>query len=698
MQGIEIPIGAPLGQLDKDLRGAKSKLNNFTKSADSSVGKFASGANAALKTVALSIGGALSVGAFVSFGKEVLAVTAEFEKFGAVLGNTLGSNALAKLKLKEIQDFAAKTPFGVSELTAAFVKLANQGFKPTGDEMRKLGDLASSTGKSFDQLAEAILDAQTGEFERLKEFGVRAQDAGDKVIFTFKGVQTTVDKSSEAIRNYVTSLGNAEGVSGSMAVISQTLTGQISNLGDSWDQMLISVGSNTSGIFSGAIKIISEAINEITEFNKELEIASKFKISGSLVETIAKITGKGLGAGGGLGALFTSQDLNVNAIQAVDKGVNDIVQNTVQGAKSVNDFSTAIAKLKTEGDKLLKGGANQSVKNAFKTVYEDGIKALRDGRKAFEIEANKVITTTETEEEKKRKAAALKLQKEANENAIKLEIDFQKRLADIRVQGGKFAADLITGNIQRESEKAKVNIDFIDPDALDLAVSQSENAAKAIVDKFAAIKAPLLTPFQNLNLYIKDNILPQLSTSFKTFFDDLLMNGKLSFDTLGQAIKNTFLSVLASEATKGVMNLLVGGGKGENGKAGGLISGVAALVGGKGKGGGLLKSIGGLFGAGAGVAGAAGGAGGAGALAAGTAATGGALIPILAGVAAVAGIASLFKKKASAPIPQASSTISTSAAGSSQDFGGGRVVFEISGTNLIGVLNRAGAKLQRFGP
>ena len=88
----------------------------------------------------------------------------------------------------------------------------------------------------------------------------------------------------------------------------------------------------------------------------------------------------------------------------------------------------------------------------------------------------------------------------------------------------------------------------------------------------------------------------------------------------------------------------------------------------------------------------------AGALVTKTAATGGALLPILAGVAAVAGIASLFKKKQQAPIPQASSTISTSAAGSAQDFGGGRVVFEISGTNLIGVLNRAGAKLQRFGP
>jgi hypothetical protein len=51
----------------------------------------------------------------------------------------------------------------------------------------------------------------------------------------------------------------------------------------------------------------------------------------------------------------------------------------------------------------------------------------------------------------------------------------------------------------------------------------------------------------------------------------------------------------------------------------------------------------------------------------------------------------------SVPTPQSSASISTSAAGSSQDFGGGRVVFEISGTNLVGVLNRAGAKLQRFG-
>jgi hypothetical protein len=683
MQGIEIPIGAPLGQLDKDLKGAENKLKGFTSSAETNLKGFSSTAGSAFKTAGLAFAGAFSVGALVSFGKDVLAVTAEFEKFGAVLGNTLGSNALAKLKLKEIEDFAAKTPFGVKELTEAFVKLANQGFKPTGDEMRRLGDLAASTGKSFDQLAEGILDAQTGEFERLKEFGIRAQDAGDKVIFTFKGVQTTVDKSSEAIRNYVTSLGDAEGVSGSMAVISETLTGKISNLGDSWDQMLVSVGGNTSGVFSGAISIISEAINEITEFNKELNTASKFNIKGNLFESILKYAKIATNSSGANANFATTQDILVQAIQRTEKSVTDLVSGSISGAKSTDDFGKSISKLKTEGDNLIKGTANIDLKSAYKKIYQDAIKSLQDGRNAFAVEAAKPAGAVFGTGKKEKKTGE----------------DPKKKAAELQKEAGifnqKLISSLIAFNAQAavEASKQKSLLNIIDPDELDLAVSQSEVAAKAIVDKFAAIKAPLLTPFQNLNLYIKDNILPQLSTSFKTFFDDLLMNGKLSFDTLGQAIKNTFLSVLSSEATKGVLSLLSTGGKnqeGEKGKGGGLIGIVGSLlkIGGK-------KAVAST--ATAAVATGATATGGA-ALVAPVAATGGALLPILAGVAAIAGIASLFKKKQQAPIPQASSTISTSAAGSSQDFGGGRVVFEISGTNLIGVLNRAGAKLQRFGP
>ena len=44
----------------------------------------------------------------------------------------------------------------------------------------------------LDDMVEAVADATTGEFERLKEFGIRASSQGDKVALTFRGVTTTV--------------------------------------------------------------------------------------------------------------------------------------------------------------------------------------------------------------------------------------------------------------------------------------------------------------------------------------------------------------------------------------------------------------------------------------------------------------------------------------------------------------------------
>jgi len=207
-------------------------------------------------------------------GREIIDVTSQFQKFEAVLKNTLGSDSAAQIALRDIEKFAASTPFSVQELTSSFVKLANQGFKPTTEELRKLGDLSASTGKGFDQLTEAIIDAQTGEFERLKEFGIRAQKQGDQVKFTFKGVETQTKFTSAAIREYILSLGDAEGVSGSMEAISKTLGGQISNLGDSWDILLKTIGDGNSGVLSGAIALLSQIIQKVTgliKTNRQLQ-------------------------------------------------------------------------------------------------------------------------------------------------------------------------------------------------------------------------------------------------------------------------------------------------------------------------------------------------------------------------------------------------------------------------------------------
>jgi len=170
------------------------------------------------------------------------------------------------MALKGISDFASKTPFAVDQLTNSYVKLANQGFTPVEKEMTSLGDLASSTGKSFDQLTEALIDAQVGEFERLKEFGIRANKEGNSVKFTFKGVQKQVAFTDTAIRNYVLSLGEAAGVSGSMAAISKTTGGQISNLGDKITQLYVKIGTRLNTEISSTIGIMASLIDEVSSF------------------------------------------------------------------------------------------------------------------------------------------------------------------------------------------------------------------------------------------------------------------------------------------------------------------------------------------------------------------------------------------------------------------------------------------------
>ena len=213
-----------------------------------------------------ALGGTAALG---MLGKEILETTAKFEKFGIVLRNTLGNDA-GNQALDMISQFAATTPFQLDEVTAAFIKMANQGFVPTREEMVKLGDLASTTGKSFDQLTEALLDAQTGQFERLKEFGIKASSQGDKVTFSFREQQTTVDNTNSAIQKYILSLGELKGVQGSNALISASLTGQISNLEDKLAAMYNTIGSSNSGVLYAAVGGVTSLIDNYETVGKVL--------------------------------------------------------------------------------------------------------------------------------------------------------------------------------------------------------------------------------------------------------------------------------------------------------------------------------------------------------------------------------------------------------------------------------------------
>ena len=633
MQGIEIPIGAPLGQLDKDLKGAESKLKGFAAEASKSAsvlgGAVVKGSNSA--AFALTNLGRVAQDApfgFIGIQNNLNPLLESFSRLKAETGGT--GSALKALG----QSLIGPAGLGIAlSVVSAGILFYQQYQQRANKEVTTAKKVTDEYINSLGQVQQAQLkgaQAAQGELATLKLLYSQYQNST-------LPLEQRKDAYKEIQKLYPAYFGNLE--------FEATATNKTKNAYNSLTESILAsararaaadlIAKNSTRQLENEQKIIDLNTQIQNERTKQLKLQNTIESQNLLAKQEANI--------------LTSKQADI-VNKYLTAGAKE-----AELTKLKNNLLTD-SNILTEKNIQLTKSVNQEIAKGGKVSGSVGGDAVQKGK--MPKEDNTV--------------------KQAKDKADKL-----------KAEAGKFNQEMMSSlmnfeaNAALAAKEAKAKLNIIDPKALELAVSQSEVAAKEIVDKFAAIKAPLLTPFQNLNLYIKDNILPQLSTSFKTFFDDLLMNGKLSFDALGQAIKNTFLSVLASEATKGVVSLLSGGDKKDGGKGGGLLGVV----------GGLLK-IGGKKAA----VGAAATTGGSAALGTGTAASGGALLPILAGVAAIAGIASLFKKKQQAPIPQASSTISTSAAGSAQDFGGGRVVFEISGTNLIGVLNRAGAKNQRFGP
>ena len=201
------------------------------------------------------------IGYIVEIGKAIFGATAQMEKYDKVLTTAFGGNSkMAKESLAAISKMAKDTVFSIEELTEGYVKMVNRGMRPTQKEMMGMADLAASQGKTFDQLVEAALDAQTGEMERLKEFGIRAKKSGDEVTLSFKGMNQTVKNTPDAIQGAIVAFGTMNGVAGQNKNMMETLNGKTSNLQDTFFQLAAELGESLKPVFIVILGLIQKAI------------------------------------------------------------------------------------------------------------------------------------------------------------------------------------------------------------------------------------------------------------------------------------------------------------------------------------------------------------------------------------------------------------------------------------------------------
>ncbi|MBI1407293.1 MAG: hypothetical protein GC145_14355 [Caulobacter sp.] len=200
----------------------------------------ASGVIGGLPGLAATTGAAVAGGATagtIGFGKSVVDTGARFESYEAGLKTLEGSQAKAREAMSWVQKFAKTTPYDLDQVMQSYVRLRAYGIEPTNGTLLSLGNTASAMQKDLMSAVEMLADAQTGEFERLKEFGVRAKQQGDKVTFTYsqngKDIEVSSKKTAADIRR--TLLGIFDGrFKGAMDEQSRTWNGMMSNMGDSW--------------------------------------------------------------------------------------------------------------------------------------------------------------------------------------------------------------------------------------------------------------------------------------------------------------------------------------------------------------------------------------------------------------------------------------------------------------------------------
>ena len=256
-------------QIAKSADSASVGINKAAQSLDklhkeaSSIQGIAGSLSSGFSTLAKLAGGLFAGVSIAAFAGKLVSVQREFDVLNSSLITITGSSANAEKELAWIKEFAAETPFSLAEVTRAFVKMKSLGLDASKESLTSYGNTASAMGKSLNQMIEAVADASTGEFERLKEFGIKAKQNGDQVSLTFQGVTTTIHNNAEAISQYLTNIGN-KNFFGAMEERAKTLDGAISNLGDTWDELFRTINqNNTGGLIYDGVKLATGAIGDL---------------------------------------------------------------------------------------------------------------------------------------------------------------------------------------------------------------------------------------------------------------------------------------------------------------------------------------------------------------------------------------------------------------------------------------------------
>lgn len=251
--------------------------------------------------------GASGAGAMALIGKSAFGASGQLESIEAGLTSMLGSTDAAQSKIKELQDFAAKTPFSFGESAKSAQQLLAMGVAaddlvPT---MKAVGNAVAAAGGGTDEFKGVLLalgQIQTKgkisqeELLQMAERGIPVFQILEKQLgLTKEQIGNIGNEGISAEKGIAALLAGMGAVGGGNALekMSETLPGKLSNLGDSVNQLDAKIGKLFSSDAKGFISGITTATDKLSAFvDKNPELAK------GLLTTFGVMAGGAVVAGG----------------------------------------------------------------------------------------------------------------------------------------------------------------------------------------------------------------------------------------------------------------------------------------------------------------------------------------------------------------------------------------------------------------
>lgn len=192
-----------------------------------------SGADAAMHRLAasasglrssLNSGGGLIGGLIGGFSlKKFIELNVEMEQISESVKRAGGS-------MQELTAIAKANAVGVDGVATSYVRLKNLNLDASRRTIEAFLNVAAGTrGKTVVDFVEAVADATVAEWERLKEFGIKAKVESDGVAITFRGNTQKIKNDAKSIQEALVKIGEVE-FAGAAAAKANTLGGALENL------------------------------------------------------------------------------------------------------------------------------------------------------------------------------------------------------------------------------------------------------------------------------------------------------------------------------------------------------------------------------------------------------------------------------------------------------------------------------------